>query len=78
MSMTSKVSNLLRQAILNYLASGISASNQGLCSVLGAAYSRRSVQEATQKMTKEGVLTSTTRGIYKLNTTVPQAVGATA
>jgi hypothetical protein len=78
MSMTSKVINLLRLAILNALANGSSASNQSLRSVVGSVYSLRSIQEATQKMTKEGLLVASTRGVYKLNTNVPQAIGATA
>lgn len=78
MSMKSKVSTDLRQTILIQLSSGTSMSNRAIASGNILSPSLRATQEATQKMTRENVLVRTGRGFYKLNTTVPQAIGATA
>ena len=64
MSMTSKVNPHLRQQILNTLASGVTASNNAINVRLSFTYSLRTIQEDTQKMTAEGVLTQTKTGRY--------------
>lgn len=64
MSMTSKVNRYLRQQILNTLAGGVTASNNAINVRLSFNYSLRSIQEATQKMTKAGLLTQTKTSRY--------------
>jgi hypothetical protein len=59
MSMNSKVSLALRNAIISFLKPGTSATNQGLKAHVANPFSLRAVQEATQKLTREGVLTQT-------------------
>lgn len=54
MSMTSKVNPTLRAQILTLLAGGIERTNSSIA--IYSAYSRRAIQEATQKLTKDGVL----------------------
>lgn len=80
MSMTSKVNPHLRQQILNTLANGITASNNAINVRLSFIYSLRTIQEATQKMTAEGVLTQTKAGRYTFYGIANQglATGATA
>jgi predicted transcriptional regulator len=78
MSMTSKVNPHLRQQILNTLANGVTASNNAISVRLSFNYSLRAIQEATQKMTKEGVLTLTKAGRYTYYGIAPLATGATA
>lgn len=61
MSMTSKVNPTLRAAILKYVASrSYSVFNDdikfGVSYYSGLTVSLRSIQEATQKLTREGVL----------------------
>lgn len=56
MSMTSKVKNEIRNAIIAFLKTGTTATNNGLKYHVLPTVSRRSIQEATQKLTKEGVL----------------------
>jgi hypothetical protein len=64
MSMTSAVNPELRRQILNTLASGIFCSNRSLAFRLGYQFSLRSIQEATQKMTKTGLLHRIKSGRY--------------
>lgn len=56
MSMTSKVNNALRNAIITFLTPGTTASNSGLKQHVAPTFSLRAVQEATQKLTNEGKL----------------------
>lgn len=57
MSMTSKVNPILRAAIVKFLASReFSVSNVGIQYGISEFYSLRAIQEATQKLTREGVL----------------------
>ena len=57
MSMTSKVSAYLRDAILKFLATHpYSAFNTEIQAATGYVYSLRAIQEATQKLAREGVL----------------------
>jgi DNA-binding GntR family transcriptional regulator len=58
MSQNSKVAAAVRQAILTFLAPGTTATNNGLKKHVLPTTSLRSVQEATQKLTAEGLLTS--------------------
>jgi hypothetical protein len=58
MSMTSTVSPILRQQIINVLTpSGIQVSNRYLEFRTNYAFSLRKIQEATQKLTRDGLLT---------------------
>ena len=76
MSMTSKVNPTLRQEIVDYLAAtGYGTSNLAFVYTFGNRYSLRTIQEATQKLTKAGTLIATRENgltFYSLNTTVPQ------
>ena len=56
MSMTSKVKQEIRAAIISFLSPGTTATNNGLKFHVLPAVSKRSIQEATQKLTHEGVL----------------------
>lgn len=56
MSMTSKVKSELQQAILTFLKPGTTATNNGLKAHVAPNVSVRSIQEATQKMTAQGLL----------------------
>lgn len=78
MSMTSKVNPALRAAIITYLGArpGQNVTNQTLYFGLPTFYSRRSIQEATQKLTKDGTLVLTSRGRYQLTVKLPTAVAA--
>jgi hypothetical protein len=80
MSMTSKVNPTLRQEIVDYLGgTGYSSSNLGLVYTFGNRYSLRTIQEATQKLTREGILVvrRDVGGIYyRLNKNVPQKTAA--
>lgn len=63
MSQTSKVSTALRSQILNTLKglpAGTKVSNQYFMTATQYAFSLRKIQEATQKLTREGLLTKTT------------------
>lgn len=75
MSMTSKVNPTLRQEIVDYLVSNrYGTSNYGFVYTFGNRYSLRTIQEATQKMTKDGTLTVSRDGgstYYKLNLSIP-------
>ena len=75
MSMTSKVNPTLRQEIVDYLKqTEYSTSNLAFVGVFGYRYSLRTIQEATQKLTKDGTLLVDREGgltFYKLNQTVP-------
>jgi hypothetical protein len=82
MSMTSKVNPILRQEIVDYLAeTGYSTSNYAFVNIFGIfgfRYSLRTIQEATQKMTKDGTLVADplTRLVsYRLNLNVPVRTG---
>ncbi len=79
MSMTSKVNATLRQQIVDYLArTGYSITNRGLVSALDNRYSLRTIQEATQKLTKNDTLFMSRDSFgtfYGLNTTIPVATG---
>lgn len=59
MSMTSKVSPLLREQILGYLAANPNSTNTNIYFGISSLPSMRKVQEATQKLTREGVLVRT-------------------
>ena len=80
MSMTSKVNPTLRKEIVDYLAAtGYGTSNLAFVYTLGNRYSLRTIQEATQKLTKAGTLVKTTEAgftYYSLNKTVPQQTSA--
>jgi hypothetical protein len=82
MSMTSKVNPTLRQEIVDYLAAtGYGTSNQALVYTFGERYSLRTIQEATQKLTKDGTLLQKRESgltFYTLNTTVPQTISVGA
>lgn len=56
MSMTSKVNPTLRAQILALLAGGVQRTNASIG--IYCSYSTRAIQEATQKMTKDGTLQS--------------------
>jgi DNA-binding transcriptional regulator PaaX len=59
MSMNSKVSPVLRSQIMNILGEdGLEASNTYIEFRLNFSYSLRAIQEATQKMAKEGTLSA--------------------
>jgi len=81
MSMTSKVNPILRQAILAFLAKQqYSASNPTIQYSIPLLYSLRAIQEATQKLTSEGILARVGNN-YRLapaNTTNGNAQVATA
>jgi len=78
MSMTSKVNPILRQEIVDYLAAtGYGVSNLAFVNTFGYRYSLRTIQEATQKLTKAGTLTATRENgltFYSLNKSVPQTI----
>ena len=82
MSMTSKVNPTLRQEIVDYLAStGYGTSNLAFVYSFGNRYSLRTIQEATQKLTKDGTLLQKRENgltFYTLNTAVPQQTSAVA
>jgi hypothetical protein len=59
MSMTSKVSPTLRQEIIKYLTGNPNSTNTNLYFGLDSFPSQRKIQEATQKMTKDGTLVRT-------------------
>lgn len=60
MSQTSKVNLAVRNAIVTFLSPGTKSTNSGLNNfVFKNTMSKRAIQEATQKLTTEGVLTST-------------------
>jgi hypothetical protein len=59
MSMTSKVNLALRNTLVRFLQPGITATNNGLKKHVAPSVSLRAVQEATQKLTREGVLEQT-------------------
>lgn len=56
MSMTSKVNPTLRQEILNYLTANGTSTNTNIYFGVPSVPSMRKIQEATQKMTKDGTL----------------------
>jgi len=56
MSITSKVNENLRTAIIIGLGPGTSMTNSGIKAHLAPTTSLRTIQEATQKMTREGKL----------------------
>lgn len=62
MSMKSKVNPTLQNEILGLLTTGVQYSNRALWvrlndfSSLSAGYSLRKIQEATQKMTRDGLI----------------------
>lgn len=72
MSMTSKVNPDFQKAIVQFIASRGNANTTN--DQIFYAYvrngqtfpSRRAIQEATQKLTKAGVLASPQRGVYRL------------
>jgi len=57
MSKTSKVNSSLRDSIVQFLAPGTTATNNGLHKHVAVGFSLRAVQEATQKMVDSGLLT---------------------
>ena len=70
MSMTSKVNSGLRTAIIKSLTIVPGKTNEGLFLsgvANGGKFSLRAIQEATQKLTKDGTLVSK-RGMYGLVT----------
>ena len=77
MSMTSKVNPILHKEIVDYLAAtGYGTSNLAFVYQFGNRYSLRAIQEATQKLTKDGTLLKTTENgltFYSINKSVPQA-----
>lgn len=79
MSMTSKVKPNLRAQIVAYLEArpGQNITNQTLYFGLPDFYSKRTIQEATQKLTADGTLVSTGRGLYQLAVKLPTAAAAT-
>jgi hypothetical protein len=56
MSMTSKVNSTLRSEIVNYLTVHPNSTNTSLYFGISSLPSQRKIQEATQKMTKDGTL----------------------
>lgn len=80
MSMTSKVNPTLREEIVDYLAgNGYGTSNLAFVYQFNSRYSLRTIQEATQKMTKDGTLIATREFgfvYYKLNQTIPVRTSA--
>jgi hypothetical protein len=75
MSMTSTVNQGLRQQILNTLAGGIAVSNNYIACAVGGDVqpSLRTIQEATQKMTKSGLLVQQKIGRYTFYSILPEA-----
>lgn len=84
MSMTSKVAPALQKAIVEFLTKNgnQNVTNNQLYFGLPTIFpSMRTLQEATQKLTKAGVLASPQRGVYRLAsqpTPAPAAVAAAA
>lgn len=82
MSMKSKVNPTLQQEIVDYLKrTNYGTSNRAFASIFGTRYSLRTIQEATQKMTKDGtLLVNREYGMtyYSLNNTVPVHTSAFA
>lgn len=77
MSQTSKVSPVLRQQILGTfktVPAGTRISNAYLMNATQYAFSLRKIQEATQKLTNEGVLTKTTDSGVTYYSLTPNAV----
>jgi hypothetical protein len=68
MSMTSKVNPALQKAIVDFLTArpNQNITNNQLYFGLPIFPSLRTVQEATQKLTKAGILASSQRGTYRL------------
>lgn len=57
MSQSSKVNLAVRNRIITFMSTGSTATNKGLKIHVLPGSSLRSIQEATQKLTAEGVLT---------------------
>lgn len=56
MSMTSKVNSTLRSEIVSFLTANLNGSNTNIYCGIPSLPSLRKIQEATQKMTKDGTL----------------------
>lgn len=85
MSMTSKVNADFQKAIVDFITkrNNVNTTNRDIYMGLyayrtsdGFLPSSRSIQEATQKLTKAGILSSPQRGTYRL-ATQPVAAAAT-
>jgi hypothetical protein len=78
MSMTSKVNPTLRQEIITYLTGNPNSTNTNLYYGIPSMPSQRKIQEATQKMTKDGTLVKTTGGRFSLAPVTGNASAASA
>ena len=78
MSMTSKVKQEVYKSIVAFLQSGTTATNTGIKAHVLSTLSLRAVQEATQKLLREGVLETYTRKSQKVYKLAPETKSTAA
>jgi len=66
MSMTSKVNPTLRQEIVSFLTANPNSTNTSIYFGIPSMPSQRKIQEATQKMTKDGTLVKAGSGKFSV------------